>query len=79
MMYSKDTERLVFNEHPRPWWVYNKPLRPQLSSAKIIEIKDANGKAVVPWPGFDDGHKSHTARLRLARFIVNVVNDSGEF
>lgn len=79
-MYANDLERLTLTAHPRPWRVYNKPLRAHLSKAKIIEIQDANGRAVIPWPGFDDtGRASYAGRLRLAKFIVQAVNESGSF
>lgn len=57
---------------PRPWSVYNKPLRPQMSKTKIIEIQDRDGNAVIPWAGFDDIDVKN--RLAIARFIVEVVN-----
>lgn len=57
---------------PRPWSVYNKPLRAQFSKAKIIEIQDRDGNAVIPWAGFDDIDVKN--RLAIARFIVGIVN-----
>lgn len=57
---------------PRPWSVYNKPLRPRFSKTKIIEIQDRTGRAVIPWSGFDD--IAIPNRLAIARFIVAIVN-----
>lgn len=57
---------------PRPWRVYHAPLRPQLSKSKIIEIQDRDGKAVIPWGGFDNSDVKN--RLAIAKFIVGIVN-----
>lgn len=79
-MTNDDIEERIFAMHPRPWRVYNKPLRPNLSKAKIIEVQDADGNAIIPWSGFDDsGIGSQAARLRLAKFIVRLANDAGPF
>lgn len=65
-------EKLRGKLPPRPWRVYHAPLRPQLSRVKIIEIQDRNGKAVIPWAGFDDCDVKN--RLAIAKFIVAIIN-----
>ena len=58
---------------PRPWRVYNAPLRPQFG-ARIIEIHDADGNEVIRWPGFDGLKMSARKKLAIAREIVEAVN-----
>ncbi len=51
-----------------PWKVYYALLRPQFPGPRIIEVQDADGNAVVAWPGFDNSDrlkKTHLANARL--------------
>lgn len=54
---------------PRPWRVFN--------VAGVIEIQDADGKAVVFWQGFDRTERSRATHLANARLIVEAVNAYG--
>lgn len=67
----------MINRWPKPWRVYNGRLRPAPFDVRVIEIRDAGGKVVIPWSGFDQLDGSHTAKLRLARQIVKAVNERG--
>jgi hypothetical protein len=53
---------------PGPWKVYYALLRPQFPCARIIEVQDDHGNAVVQWAGFDNADrlkKTHLANARL--------------
>lgn len=70
-MPTKTKER---QECPTPWRVLNATLRPKPFDVRIIEIRDANDKAVIPWGGFDSAKGSHASKLRIARRICRAVN-----
>jgi hypothetical protein len=57
----------------KPWYVYHDQLCSQFKS-RIVEIADANGDVVLPWPGFDATGLSHNAQIKLAQRIVDAVN-----
>jgi len=64
-MKAKRKPDSLFKRFPRPWRVYN--------VNRVIEVQDANGKAVIHWVGLDDdGVRSYTARLRLAQRIAAI-------
>lgn len=56
---------------PGPWKVYHKELRAQLPGHKIIEVQTLDGRAVIPWAGFDNtGDQTKKRRLANARLIA---------
>ncbi|MBL8644018.1 MAG: hypothetical protein JNK21_08785 [Rhodospirillaceae bacterium] len=60
----------VKRKHPGPWSVYVGQLRPQFPT-RIVCVRDANGKEVMPWGGFDQMRfLTHREKVALARAIA---------
>ena len=62
---------------PRPWYLLDQKLRPQLSS-RILEIKGPDREPVVHWTGFDAVDRSKAVRKANAKLIVRAVNAHDE-
>ena len=54
---------------PGPWHVYTGRLRKQFPTP-IIEVQDAKGRSIVPWPGFDSCDLPKKERFANARLIA---------
>jgi len=54
---------------PGPWKVYSAPLRPNFPTP-IIEVQDALGTPVVPWPGFDAADQPRGVKHANAHLIA---------
>ena len=58
----------------KPWTVYAAPLRKPPFDSPIVEIRDAKGRAVIPWTGFDATGLSPQKQKKLAQSICGAVN-----
>lgn len=52
------------------WRVYHKPLRPALSSARIIEVQATGYAPIVQWSGFDNCERAKVDHLANAKLIA---------
>lgn len=55
------------------WRLYDEKLRPEFPT-RVMEIQQANGVAVIPWPGFDSPSKTRAQRRNNAMAIIAAVN-----
>ena|ERR1700731_784455 len=55
---------------PGPWKVYHAALRPPPFNSMIIEIQDADARAVVQWAGFDNSDRLKKTHLANAKLIA---------